>query len=363
MNKGILLYDYLFAKGGAEKLSLSFLKKNEGTDFCVAFKDKELFPDGDTCTGDEYVLSSYSSLKGWKTLKTMFSFLFKKVFYKDYEWAMYSGEYAPLAILRNKSRAKKNILYCHTIPRAPYDLKDFKLSQLGFLEKQLFKVIIWLIKVLYEPSIKRMDVVIANSINVKKRIKKHLNIDAIVVNPPIDTENFKWKGQSDFYLSTARLEPAKRVEIIVRAFMEMPEKNLLIASGGSQLEYLRDLASSHKNIKFMGWCSDNDMHEAVGTCIATIYIPVDEDFGMSPVESMAAGKPVIGVAEGGLLETVISGETGVLIESPTKNEIIKVVNDMTKEKCIGMRLKCESQAANYKEDRFISEIRSVISSI
>lgn len=364
-SKGILLYDYLFSKGGAEKLSFSILSRMRPMDFCVGLKDDALFPADVTSVGGGrfYTLTDYSSKKGWKTLKTLLTFIFSDVFHQKYEWAIYSGEYAPMAILRNKNKAKRNILYCHTIPRAPYDLKEFKLSRLGPLNRVAFHVLCNLITALYEPSIRRMDVVVANSENVRRRIKKYIGIDAKVVNPPIDLDKFKWIGQGDYYLSTARLEPAKRVDLIVQAFINMPDKKLVVASGGSEYGRLVEMAKGCDNIEFLGWASDDQIYEAVGNCIATIYIPVDEDFGMSPVESMSAGKPVIGVAEGGLLETVVCGETGILLDLPTPEGISGVVRNIHRNEWLKMRESCEQRAKNYSEDVFISRISEIVGSV
>lgn len=363
-SEGILLYDYLFSKGGAEKLSLSIFNGMKPIDFCVGLRDDSLFPKEVTSStgGYSYALTKYSNKSGWKTLKTLLSFILSKVFRRKYKWAIYSGEYAPMAILRNRNNARKNILYCHTIPRAPYDLKEFKLSRMGLLKGGAFRLMCILIKILYEPSIRRMDVVIANSENVRRRIQKHIGIEAKVVNPPIDVKRFKWLSQGDYFLSTGRLEPAKRIDVIIQAFMEMPDKRLIVASGGSEYERLVEMAKGCNNIEFLGWTTDEQLYEAVGNCLATIYIPVDEDFGMSPVESMSAGKPVIGAAEGGLLETVLPGETGILVDDPKPQSIKNIIRSMQAMDWLKMRSACEQRALNYSEDRFIREILEIVDS-
>ena len=84
-------------------------------------------------------------------------------------------------------------------------------------------------------------------------------------------------------------------------------------SGACERARLEALASGATNIVFLGEVAAQSLVDVLGRCVATIYLPRDEDFGMSPVKSMAAGKPVIGVADGGLLETVVDGETGILL--------------------------------------------------
>jgi glycosyltransferase involved in cell wall biosynthesis len=201
-------------------------------------------------------------------------------------------------------------------------------------------------------------------------LRQYLGIDHVaVIHPPIDTQNFRWLGQHAYYLSTARLEPYKRVDLIVRAFMEMPNRRLLVASGGSQYAELRELAAEHSNIHFTGWLSDKQLRAFIGRCIATIYLPVEEDFGISPVESMAAGKPVIGVAEGGLIETVVPGETGLLLaprslkDPATAIAAIREAADwLNADHAAAMRADCEARAAEFDAKIFDRQFREFLES-
>ena len=156
----------------------------------------------------------------------------------------------------------------------------------------------------YERAIRCMDIIIYHSETVRKRIERFLGYDSVVIYPPCETERFQWIEGGDFYLSTARLDPMKRVDLIVKAFKKMPDKRLVVVSGGADMPGIKQIAEESPNIEVLGWISETRLCDLMGRCIATIYIPRDEDFGISPVESMAAGKPVIGVQEGGLLETV-----------------------------------------------------------
>ena len=153
------------------------------------------------------------------------------------------------------------------------------------------------------------------------------------------------------------------MDVVIEAFRRMPDKRLIVVSGGSELAKLRRLAADANNIEFVGWVDDVLLQGLIGNAIATIYIPKDEDFGMSPVESMAAGKPVIGVAEGGLLETVVDGETGTLLRpNPDADDVIEAVQHLTAKRALQMRYACESRAALFSRDRFLSRMREVIQS-
>jgi glycosyltransferase involved in cell wall biosynthesis len=206
-----------------------------------------------------------------------------------------------------------------------------------------------------------MDTVVTNSENVRRRIHRYLHKEAHVVHPPCDIARFVWQGQGDYYLSTARLDPLKRVESIIRAFLKMPDKRLIVVSGGAQLPYLQRLAQQASHIHFTGWVSDAQLATLLGNAIATLYLPKDEDFGMSPVESMAAGKPVIGVAEGGLLETIIPGETGLLVATPLNVEsICEAVNTVTPQRALSMRRACEKRAYHFRSEVFLEKMKDLL---
>ena len=202
-----------------------------------------------------------------------------------------------------------------------------------------------------------MTRVASNSSNTRRRIRHFLHSEAQIIYPPCATTQFQWQGISDYYISTARLEPYKRIDLIVDAFLQMPDKKLVIVSGGSDETKLRRRARGAENITFTGWVSRAGMAGLLANSIASIYVPKDEDFGLSPVESMAAGKPVIGVAEGGLKESVIDGRTGILLPpDPPMEAIVNAVKDLTPKRASGMRAACEAQARFFGIQRFRQEL-------
>jgi glycosyltransferase involved in cell wall biosynthesis len=273
---------------------------------------------------------------------------------KNYDVAVYSGFYTPLAV----PVAKKNVLYCHTPPRFVYDQRDFYLAAIPAPLRPVLNAFSAYLQPRYEAAVRRMDVVLTNSHNVRRRIQTFLGVDATVVYPPCDTERFRWLEQGDYYLSTARLDPLKRVDQIVRAFLQMPDKTLVVASGGSELRTLKKIAGGAANIHFTGWVDEARLANLVGRALAVIYLPKDEDFGMSPVEAMAAGKPVIGVAEGGLLES-ITEESGILLAADFDIEAIKkAVRGLTAHEAEKMRHACEKRAQDFRHAVFVEHMQA-----
>jgi glycosyltransferase involved in cell wall biosynthesis len=278
-----------------------------------------------------------------------------------YETRIFSGVVSPFAA-PSLNEPGRNIFYCHTPPRFLYDLRaayDAEGSAVRRLASHILKPVF---QRGYEAAVARMHTIIANSQNVRKRIADHLGRDSVVVYPPCDTEAFTWQGQQGYYLSTARLSPLKRVDKIIEAFLRMPDQKLVVASQGDEFDRLKALGGDAQNITFLGWVSEVDLHRLIGEAIATIYIPVDEDFGMSPVESMAAGKPCIGVAEGGLLETVLDGETGVLLKPGfAVDEIVEAVHRLTPQRALSMRHACQTRAGPFDRRMFVERMREIIS--
>ena len=276
-----------------------------------------------------------------------------------YDAVLLSGNHALSAALSIKGA--KIIYYCHTVPRFAYDLYDYYKQSMGKIARIKFYFFCHYIRWDFNYKAKRVDYFLCNSENVRQRIKKFTGMDAEVVYPPVDIQDYRFIEKGTFYLSTARIEGHKRVELVVEAFMEMPDKKLVVASGGGQLAYLKALAKGCHNIVFVGWLTKDDLVEMVGRCIATIYIPMDEDFGISPVESMAAGKPVIAVDEGGLRETISDGVTGILCnKNIIKPSLIDAVNRMSPEVALSMKEKCEQSSQRFSVEYFKKSFQAAL---
>jgi glycosyltransferase involved in cell wall biosynthesis len=154
------------------------------------------------------------------------------------------------------------------------------------------------------------------------------------------------------------------VDVVVQAFLQMPHRRVVVVSGGSQSARLQTMAQDASNITCKGWVSESQLQDCVGQARAAIYLPVDEDFGMSPVEAMAAGKPVMGVAEGGLLETIVHGQTGWLIEGElTPQKVMAAVEALEALHPPGMRAACEAQAQRFDASVFAREFQNELARV
>ncbi len=360
-NKTIILHDTFLYKWGWERLILMMAKALK-SDLASGFFSKWSFDLRKEGFKWKMIALTDEVFKKWfRHFKLKFAFLFKTKFLKDYDTVIFSGD--SISAVRNCRKDSKKIYYCHTPPRYLYDLKDIYLKKVPFLLRPAFLLVSYFFKKMYERDIKNMDLILTNSENTKKRIKKLLWVSSQVLYPPVDLDLFKFISQWDYYLSFARLSDAKRVDRVVEAFKKLPDKKLVVIYGENdpQKQKIFDLAKWQKNIEFKTLPWNVGFTDYVWNSIATIYIPIDEDFGMSPVESMAAWKPVLGVAEWGLKETIIDKKTGVLIPEWAKvADIIDAIWFLTPEKCLEMREACEKRALDFTLDNFEKKLRSFV---
>jgi glycosyltransferase involved in cell wall biosynthesis len=152
---------------------------------------------------------------------------------------------------------------------------------------------------------------VTNSQFIADKIKKHYQREAQVIYPPIKIDDFYISDQvDDYFLIVSRLRPYKKVDLAIRAFnnLKLPLK---IIGAGSEYKKLKKMASS--NIEFLGEVSDEVRNKYLAHCQAFLY-PQVEDLGISAIEAMASGRPVIAYQKGGALETVIDGQTGVFLK-------------------------------------------------
>ena len=218
-----------------------------------------------------------------------------------------------------------HICYCHSPMRYLWNMYfDYMDNEkLGLLKRNFIKWYFNYLRVWDLASASRVDYFVCNSDNVRKRIKKYYRREAEVIYPPVDVEKHRPAGQKkDYYLIVSQLVPYKRVDLAVKAFNQLG-KDLVIIGKGSELKKLKKEAGP--NIKFLGWIENFELARYYAEANAFIF-PGEEDFGITPVEAQACGTPVIGFSKGGLLETVIEGQTGILFEKQEPESLIDAVH-------------------------------------
>ena len=285
---------------------------------------------------------------------------------RKYDFYIIAGDWAMSGAVNNKP----NMWYAHSPLNELWAFKDYvKKTFLNWWKKPVYDIWIWFNRILTIKYSKHIKFWICNSNNTKERIKKYYKKEAIVINPPIYTSDYINDKPGDFWLSINRLTAAKRVEIQTKAFSKLPNDKLIIVGsyekGVKQFENYKNYIEKikPKNIEIKSWVSNDDLISLYARCKGFITTAMDEDFGMTPIEAMASGKPIIAPNEGGYKETVINDKTGILIDNIEENKLIlaiKKINDQLKIDPARYEKACLERARSFDTNIFIKKIKEVI---
>jgi len=211
-----------------------------------------------------------------------------------------------------KRPGQVHLCYCHTPMRFAWDLQDTYLEKYGYdsgVKRKLAKRMITRLRNWDAKTAQQVDYFMANSAFVADRIVRAYGRRSEVIYPPVDTSRFTLhEPKLNYYFTASRFVDYKNLDLIIRAFNGMPDRQLLIAGQGPLEKSLKKIAGP--NIRFLGWINDSELVHFMQRARAFVNASV-EDFGIAGLEAQACGTPVIALGRGGYSETVIEGETGL----------------------------------------------------
>ena len=265
----------------------------------------------------------------------------------------------------NKRPGQKIISYCHTPARyywSHYDLyrKDPGYGKLNFLIKPLMPLLIPTQKKRDYAAAQNVDVFIANSTETQARIKKYYGRSSTIIHPPVDVKRFSPARQRDgHYVTLGRQLPNKRFDLAVAACTKLnlplkvfgngPLHEKLVTIAGPTIEFYTDR---------FGDASDSAVEAALNTARGFVF-PSDEDFGIVAVEALAAGAPVIGFKNGGTLDIVEDGTSGVLFDQQTISDVTRAIQ--TAEKMTFLPGTLQRKAKRFEKSLFTNKLRKIVS--
>jgi len=355
--KVALVHDYLVQYGGAERVLEAFAEIFPKAPIYTMVYDEKLM---DGAFSDRKIKTSFLQkipLIGshHRLFPLLMPMAIEQFNLSEYDIVLSdSNSYAKGAITMPKTL---HITYCHTPMRYAWDdchkyLREFKYSK---FTKKLVPFAMNYIRLWDKISADRPDKYIANSNFVSIRIKKYYNKDAFVINPPVSAEKFYVSEKvENYFLMVGRALPYKRFDIVVEAFNRLG-LNLKIIGKGPEMDGLKKSAKS--NIEFLGYLQDKKIAEYYSKCKAFIF-PPEEDFGITPLEAMASGRPVIAFRGGGALESVIENETGIFFDEQTPEAIITAIKNFDSEKFNSQEIR--NHALKFDKEIFKEKIKKFV---
>jgi glycosyltransferase involved in cell wall biosynthesis len=351
-----LVHDYLSQDGGAERVLKAFHEIWPEAPIFVLFHDQDKIQD-------------------FKEADVRQSFLARMPFGKShYQWYL---PWMPLAterhnlhefdvVLSSTSAFAKGVLtrpetlhisYCHTPTRYLWTETHEYISDLKYnrLVKALLPRLIHRMRLWDKMSVDRVDYFIANSRTVQQRINKYYRRESDVIYPPVEVGEQRLSSAiGDYFISGGRIVPYKRFDLLIKVFNRL-KTPLKIFGTGPELEQLKKIAKP--NIQFLGRVNEERKRELLRGAKAFIH-PQIEDLGITPIESMACGRPVIAYGVGGVTETVIPGETGVFFHNQTWESLLDAVinfNDWDWDS-----EKIRARAEQFSADKFKNRVRGYV---
>ena len=351
-----LVHDYLTQPGGAERVFELLCKRYPNADiFTSLYEPKRTIDLGEREVRTTVLQKVPGASKNFRLMAPFYFSAFRALDLQDYDLIISSTTGFAKAV--RKRPGATHICFCHNVTRFLWDtttyLRDYATYRnlSGMLEpifQRLRKADL--------DSAQEPDFYIANSSTVARRIQQYYGKKSVVINYPIDINQFIFSQEKeDFYLTSARLLGYKRIDVIIEAFNWLGWP-LLITGDGPERERLESRAL--KNVKFLGYVSDTErsqlMSKARGVIVAAL-----EDYGLVPVEANVSGTPVIAYGKGGVLDTQIPGKTGVFFNLQTPEAIHTAVVESSNIAWDYEKIR-EHAVDNFSEDVFFKKVEGVI---
>jgi len=323
-----IVHDWLTGFGGAERCLIEFAKLWPDAPIFTSVYDEKRFRDiiPPRRVHTSFLQKFPNAIENYRSFLPLMPMAFHSFDLSGYDVILSSSHCCAKGI--RKPKGAVHISFIYTPMRYVWELYTVYRDSMSGFKRFLFEMIAPSLRAWDLSTNKGVDYFIPISHEVDRRIQSIYNRKgATVIYPPVDVNRFLYDGsKEDYFLVAHRFVPYKRVDIAIKAFTEigLPLKVLGV---GPDEQKLKRIAG--KNIEFIGFVPDEKLAQLYGSARALIFTSY-EDFGLAPIESMAAGTPVISYGQGGALETVIDGKTGIFFNDQTSNSLINAVKRFEK---------------------------------
>lgn len=361
--KVAIVQEWLVTVGGSDKVVKAILDVFPDADIYTLVAKKEVCDELDIPwekVHTSFIQKMPLGTKKHRAYLPLFPFAIEQFDLRGYDVVISSSHCVAKGVLTKADQL--HICYCHSPIRYCWDMYNEYLEE-SHLDKG-FKS--WLVRLMLHPirqfdaiAGSRVDYYISNSDYVGQRIRKTYRRKATTIHPNIDISNFELcNDKQEYYLASSRLVAYKKIDTIIEAFNQMPDKKLVVIGGGPNLEAYRKLANA--NVTVMGYQPFDVLKDKMQRAKAFVFA-ADEDFGMIPIEAQSCGTPVIAYGHGGSLETVNGGKTGLFFDEQTPEAIVEAVNRF---EAMGSQpfapADCRKWSEGFSEERFKREIKEFV---
>jgi glycosyltransferase involved in cell wall biosynthesis len=346
--KVALVHDYLIDNGGAERVVEIFQEIFPQAPLYTSVYNPATtlnsFANRDIRTS---FLQKFKPTKRWyKWLLPLYPYAFESFDLGDYDLVLSSTTAFAKGVITSEQTC--HFCYINTPTRFAWRYQDY-LSQENFqgAKRLALEVVMPFLRGWDFNAAQRVDYFIAGSHNCRRRVEKFYRREATVIHSPIDTSRFApVADRGDYFLVVSRLASYKRIDLAIQAALKL-NKPLKIVGVGSDETRLKNMAGP--TVEFLGRVNDQELGRLYARCQALI-LPGEEDFGLTPLEAMASGRPVIAFRGGGALETVIEGETGILFDLQTVDSLSEAMLNFRAEQFSPASLR--SWAEEFDKEKF-----------
>ncbi|MDE1865338.1 MAG: glycosyltransferase family 4 protein [Candidatus Micrarchaeota archaeon] len=330
----------LTLKGGAERIVLKIAQRYKAPIYVAEYDQKNTFEEfGDLDIRLIPKKGLLSSLPyGRASQGLTYGLGFYNLDLQD-EFDVVNAHMAPSHWVRNRN--ERTMWYCHTPLRDIYDLYHYRMSMRSAYTRPIYIAGAAAVRSIDQRIVKQIPVILANSANIKSRISKYYGrSDARVLGGGVEFRKYSDKGDDRYFFYPSRISPNKRQDYAIEAFKIFSRNvkgyRLIICGPVSKDKFYYDYykkilhtASETSKIEIMTDVSEDKLKDLYSRCTAVLYPPINEDYGLVPLEAMASGKPIIAVNEGGPRETVKDNKTGILVNSAEEmaNAMVRVAMD------------------------------------
>ena len=348
-----IVHDWLTNMGGSEQVIINFKKiYPEAPIYTTFYNPNNLDEQLQNIDVRTSFLQGKKMVTDHKKYFPLMPLAFRLFNLKDYDIVLSSSSSCSKGV---KVKQGLHICYCHTPMRYAWDKQEDYLKDMNKIKQILLRVFLYFMRKWDVWSSKRVDYFIANSTAVQERIKKCYNRESTVINPPVRCNLFNISNTNgDYYFIVSRFVPYKRFDLAVKACSELGRK-LIIIGDGPERNNLENLAN--ENVIFLGKQPDEVVKKYMEECKALLF-PGEEDFGITPVEAMACGRPVIAYGKGGVLDTVVDKKTGLLFKEQTVECLKEAILEFEKMKFD--KIEIRNHALKFNEEAFREKISNFI---